>query len=132
MLITLSESDIKFRTMRSSGSGGQHINKVETAVLLIYDVLASTLPDESKRRLLSYKDGRIGKDGIIRIQANQYRSQHRNRKEAVERLQNLVDLALKPVKKRKATKPSKKSNLKRLEAKKKRGEVKKMRRKLDS
>src|SRR6056300_1314810 len=101
----LSESDLQFSAIRASGPGGQHVNKVSTAVELRFDIRASSLPARVRADLLRYNDRRISKDGIIVLKAQRFRSQEKNRQDATDRLGELVEKAAATTKKRIATKP---------------------------
>lgn len=129
MIVSLTE--IEFQPIRSQGSGGQNVNKVATAIHLRFDIQASSLPDVWKAKLLNYPDQRISSDGIIVIKAQTHNSQEKNRAEALARLEQLIQEATKVEKKRRATRPTRSSQLKRLDSKKKRGEIKAGRGKID-
>ncbi|MCA9917869.1 MAG: aminoacyl-tRNA hydrolase [Anaerolineales bacterium] len=123
-------AELSFRFSTSSGPGGQHVNKTATKVTLLFDVANSpSLPDEVRARLLLRLANRIDKDGILQLQVQSSRSQHRNRDTAVSLFQQLLADALKKQKKRRRTKPSAAAQEKRLTEKKKRGERKQERRK---
>ena len=130
MRAKIAEHEVQFTAVRSQGPGGQNVNKVATAVQLRFDVGASSLPEDVKVRLLDRAGQRGTKDGVIVIKAQSARSQERNRAEALERLQGLVDTACVTVPDRLPTRPTRASRKRRLAAKGQRGELKAQRAKV--
>ena len=120
----LSPHELHWCAVRAQGPGGQNVNKVSCAVHLRFDIRASSLPEAVKERLLQSPDQRVSRDGVIVIKAQASRSLEQNKLEAVARLQALVAEAARVLPPRKATKPTRGSQRRRLEAKSQRGEVK--------
>jgi ribosome-associated protein len=114
-------TEVEFSAIRAQGAGGQNVNKVSSAAHLRFDIQASSLPLEAREQLLQWPDQRISSDGVIVIKAQVHRSLARNQADALTRLQELVDIALAPVLPRKATKPTRGSQRRRLEVKAQRG-----------
>ena len=121
------EDEIEFSAIRAQGAGEQNVNKVSSAIHLRYSIPHASLPMAIKTRLLALKDHRITEQGVVVIKAQTSRSQEQNRLEAIERLQALIDSVATPPKPRKATRPTRSSQLKRLDTKSTRGTVKKLR-----
>lgn len=125
--VVIPDSEIEISAVRSQGAGGQNVNKVASAVHLRFNIPSSSLPEIYKERLLNLSDQRINKEGVVVIKAQQYRSQEKNREEALQRLSRLIKRASKTPRKRKPTKPSPAARKKRLDNKKKRGQLKSQR-----
>ncbi|SHF03936.1 ribosome-associated protein [Microbulbifer donghaiensis] len=119
--------EVEMQAVRAQGAGGQNVNKVSSAIHLRFDIAASSLPEEIKARLLQLRDQRISTDGVIVIKAQRFRTQEKNRADALERLKLLIEKANVKPKQRIPTKPSKGAKERRLQHKTRRGQVKAMR-----
>jgi len=129
--LVLSEDDIEFNAICSQGAGGQNVNKVSSAIHLRFNIQASDLPEFYKQRLLELKDKRLTKDGVIIIKAQRFRTQEKNREDAIERLIDLIRDATVIQKSRRPTRPSKAAKARRADSKTLRGKVKSLRGKVD-
>jgi ribosome-associated protein len=125
--LALDEREFEERFVRSSGPGGQNVNKVATAVELRFDIAASTLPAEVKARLKTIAGSRLTSEGVLLIDSREYRTQAQNREAARERLVALIVQATKRPRKRRPTRPSKAAKERRLDSKKQRAQVKERR-----
>jgi len=121
-------SEIEFTAVRAQGPGGQHVNKTNSAVHLRFDVTASSLPDVAKQKILALPDRRLTGEGVIIIKSQSSTSQHRNKQAALARLAEMLTTALKPIKRRRPTKPTYGAIKRRLKAKTIRSGVKQNRR----
>ncbi len=119
--------EIEIRAIRAQGSGGQHVNKVSTAIQLFFDIRASSLPPAIKNRLLELQDHRINEDGVVVIKSQESRSQEANKEAAMARLSGLVSSVLVAPKKRRPTQPTRGAKERRLKGKSIRGKTKSLR-----
>ena len=127
--IPLAEIDVQ--AIRAQGAGGQNVNKVSSAIHLRFDIGASSLPEIYKERLQALRDRRISSEGVIVIKAQRFRSQEKNREDALKRLQELIRPVTVTARKRQATKPTRNARRKRMDSKTKRGQLKTLRGRID-
>lgn len=125
--VSIPEDEIKLSAIRARGAGGQNVNKLSSAIHLRFDISASSLPCFYKQRLLKLNDRRISKEGVLIIKAQRYRTQEKNREDALARLQKLVRSVGTVQKERRPTKPTKSSQRRRLDSKTQRGRIKALR-----
>jgi len=125
--VSIPEEEMEFHAIRAQGAGGQNVNKVSSAIHLRFDIQASSLPDACKQNLLGLRDQRISNEGVIIIKAQRFRTQEKNREDALERLSELIRSALQTRKPRKPTRPGKAAVKRRLDSKTKQAKQKALR-----
>lgn len=130
--VSLADDEVELHAIRSQGAGGQNVNKVASAIHLRFDIAASSLPEFYKERLLKLNDKRISKEGVLVIKAQQFRTQEKNRDDAISRLQELIQSIAHVQRARLATQPTKAAKSRRIDSKTRRGKSKLLRRKIDS
>ena len=129
--VRLADWEIDISAIRAQGAGGQNVNKVSSAIHLRFDINNSSLPPYYKQRLLQLSDQRINKEGVLIIKAQTYRTQEKNKEDALQRLKAMIQSAVVPVKARRATKPTRGSQRRRMDKKTQRGHTKALRGKVD-
>jgi ribosome-associated protein len=129
--ISIPDDEVEFSAIRAQGSGGQNVNKVSSAIHLRFDIGASSLPDFYKQRLLGLQERRISKEGVVIIKAQKFRTQEKNRGDALERLRELIMSVAVVQKTRRPTRATRSSQKRRLDSKTRRGQTKALRGRVD-